>query len=440
MTRQFKEIDQFIKNAGIVHLNKMQQSAIKSIESDKDVILSAPTGSGKTIAFLCMILKLIPSLKTGTFAMIVTPTRELTLQITDVFQKMRTGLKITACYGGHKRDIEENNLTESPVLVVGTPGRICDHLRRKNIKSSTIRVLVLDEYDKSMEMGFEEEMNFIFESLPNLERRILVSATPSAALPRLINPENAIKLEFHREEDSRLNISKLVFISEAEKKEALFQLICTIGNRKTIIFVNEKDTISDLSEFLRQKGIHHGVYHGSMEQRYRETSITRFRNGSDLFLLSTDLAGRGLDISNVRFIIHYDLPETERVFIHRNGRTARMDASGEAVVLIEGGTPLPSFLPEDIENFRIVPGKPVPDKTEWGTLYISGGRKDKINKVDIAGFLMHQAGLKREDTGLIEVKDFYSFAAVRKSKMNRLLGAGKVQKIKNKKVKIEAAR
>lgn len=441
MAGKFNDIDQFIRNAGIVQLTQMQQSAIKSVESNKDIILAAPTGSGKTIAFLSMILKVFPFSEAGTFAMIVTPTRELTLQIADVFQKMKTGLKITACYGGHKREIEENNLIESPSVIVGTPGRIGDHIRRNNIKTADIQLLVLDEFDKSMEMGFDEEMRFIFESLSGVKTKILASATPIPHFPGYLSVNDPVRLVFEGQADARkLSVSTLTYENELSKPETLFQLLCTIGNRKAIIFVNQKGTIPAIASFLSQKGISSVIYHGSMEQRDRETAITKFKNGTNLFLIATDLAGRGLDISNVRFIIHYDLPESEQIFIHRNGRTARMEATGDAVILIERNEQVPVFLPHPLPSFNIVFGRPVPDKPQWGTLYFSAGKKDKINKTDIAGFLMHEAGLKREDTGLIEVKDYYSFAAVRRSKMNFLLGKGKVQKVKNKKVKIEAAR
>lgn len=440
MSRDFNDTDEFIRNAGIIHLNEMQKTAIGEIEKDNDIILSSPTGSGKTIAFLAMMLKVIPVPHSGAFAMIVTPTRELALQITDVFKKMRTGLKVATCYGGHKREIEENNLAETPTLIVGTPGRIGDHIRRKNIKGEDISFLILDEFDKSMEMGFNDEMKFIFESLPNLKRRILASATPTLHLPAYLSLENPTRLEFNQGFEQKLAISILSYENEAEKPEVLFQLLCTIGNRRSIIFVNEKETIPFIVRYLSEKGVSVIAYHGSMEQRERETSITKFRNGTNLFLIATDLAGRGLDISNVRYIIHYDLPENEQIFIHRNGRTARMEASGDAVVLMKRNDPVPTFFPEQMDDFHLVPGRSAPDKSEWGTLYFSAGKKDKINKIDIAGFLMHDAGLKREDTGLIEVKDFYSFAAVRRNKMNSLLGKGKIQKIKNKKIKIEAAR
>lgn len=439
MTNSSFEPEKYLANSGIGQLNEMQLSALDAIAENKELILSAPTGTGKTLAFLLMMLKKYPGDHKDTFAMIVTPTRELALQITDVFQKMKTGLKITTCYGGHKREIEEQNLVESPAIIVGTPGRIGDHIRRENIKTETIEFLILDEFDKSLELGFTDEMKFILDSLPAVETKILVSATALKIIPDFIGLKEPVRLEFYAGDESKLKVSKVSY-DEDQKMEKLFDLICTIGNRRTIIFANQKETVHQLLAFVSAKGIQAVSYHGSMEQQERETSITKFRNGSSLFLVTTDLASRGLDISNVRFIIHYDLPETKQVYIHRNGRSARMEASGDAILMTRIDKTLPDYLSNNIEEFSLLSGQPVPDKTEWSTLFLSAGKKDKVNKIDILGFLTKHAGLKREDTGLIEVKDFYSFAAIRRSKMNYLLGLGNEQRIKNKKVRVAPAR
>ncbi len=380
----------------------------------------------------------MPARQKNTYCVVITPTRELALQITDVFQRLKTGLKITACYGGHKREIEENNLIEPPAVVVGTPGRLGDHIKRGNIKTESVRMVILDEFDKSLEMGFLEEMQFIFAALPEIQYKLLISATPVNNIPGFVGMADPKVLNFTHATEPALGIHK-VSCDAVEKELRLFQLLCTIGNRKTIVFANQKDTVAKLSSFLKENGITTVSYHGSMEQKDREVSISKFRNGSIPFLITTDLASRGLDVSNIRFIIHYDFPDTEQVYIHRNGRTARMEASGEAIIFTTGKL-LPDYLGEEIPEFRIDTNATVPDKTEWGTLFFSAGKKDKINKMDIAGFLMQKAGLKREDTGLIEIKDFYSFAAVRRSKMNYIIGLGKEQKIKNKKLKIAAAK
>lgn len=438
MEKSYFDADRLIRNAGIESLNEMQQTAMESFPASPGIILAAPTGSGKTLAFLLMLLKVMPQKPIGTFCITVTPTRELALQITSVFQSLKTGLKVTACYGGHKREIEENNLLEPPALIVGTPGRLGDHIRRGNIKPESVQAVILDEFDKSMEMGFEEEMKFLFSNFRDIRYRMFISATPTQHFPEFIDLENPRVLNFSGHEKAALGLHQIK-VKEGEKQSQLFHLLCTIGNRKTIVFINQKETLSELNSFLKEKGIATVSYHGSLEQKDREVAIAKFRNGSIPFLLTTDLASRGLDISNVRFIIHYDFPDSEQIFIHRNGRSARMDASGEAILFTTRAV-MPEYVGNDIPDFRIDEKAAVPVKPDWGTLYFSAGKKDKINKMDIAGFLMQKTGLKREDTGLIEVKDFYSFAAVRRSKMNYIIGLGKEQRIKNKKVKVAAAK
>ncbi|MCW5913496.1 MAG: DEAD/DEAH box helicase [Chitinophagaceae bacterium] len=430
---------QFIKNLGFTGLTAMQSESLSHFDSGKNVIISSPTGSGKTVAFLLMCLKVLPAKHKGTHALIITPTRELALQVTEVFRNMKTGLKVTTCYGGHKREIEENNLIDAPSLIVGTPGRIGDHIRRGNIMTEGINTLVLDEFDKSLELGFEEETKFIIDKLTTIHNRILTSATPLESLPAFLKTDEIEKLNFTSDQPPGRALSLSTYHID-EKDRCLFRTLCTIGNKRTIIFANEKDTVKRLSGFLTSHKIPAVSYHGSMEQKDREVSIAKFRNASVLFLVTTDLASRGLDIPNVRYIIHYDLPETEQAFIHRNGRTARMEASGDIIVMVSSANQLPSFIPAGIPEFSLDLTAETPDKTEWSTLYISAGKKDKINKIDIAGFLMQKAGMKKEDIGLIEVKDFYSFAAIRRPKMNWLIGQGKNQKIKNKKVIIDVAK
>lgn len=440
MEQNTDDVRKIIAQSGIEELTEMQEAALQAADKEKDVVLSAPTGSGKTIAFLGMMLKNMPATTTGTFALIVTPTRELALQVTSVFQSLKTGYKVTTCYGGHKREIEENNLLEAPAVIIGTPGRIGDHIRRENIKVETISLLILDEYDKSLEMGFLEEMKFIYSSLINLKRKILISATPVAELPSFMDTSNVVHLNFEGSHLPAIAMNLLHFETREDKFEKLLNALCTIGNRRTIIFVNQKETVAELSTFMTEKGIYNVSYHGSLEQEERETAIAKFKNGTSLFLVTTDLASRGMDVAHVRYIIHFDLPETETIFKHRNGRTARMEASGDAILMISTTSEKPNYIPADTPEFQLLPDRPVPDKTEWSTLYISAGKKNKVNKMDIAGFLMQAGGLKREDTGIIDVKDFYSFAAIRRSKMNALLGKGHVQKIKNKKVRISAAK
>lgn len=440
MSTPFYSLEKVLSALKIKSLNEMQQASLDANRQHENLVLLSPTGSGKTLAFLLPVLDRIDPAVKGTQALIIAPSRELALQIEDVAKKMGTGIKITACYGGHKREIEENNLLEAPALIVGTPGRLGDHIRRENIKTDTIHTLVLDEFDKSLEFGFEEEMGFVVSSLPNIRKRILVSATEAVAMPSFLHMEKHETLNFLTGEPAEALAIKLVKAAEADKLDSLFRLICTLGNRSTIVFLNHRDAVQRTSEFLKDKGLVNVFYHGALEQPERDAALCKFRNGTSNILVTTDLAARGLDIPNIRYIIHYHLPQSEEAFIHRNGRTARMEASGTAILLIGPGETAPAYVDPATEWMELPEAVTIPDKPQWTTLHIAGGKKNKINKVDIVGFLTQVGELKKEDIGLIEVKDFFSFVAIRKSKMNRTLPLIQKQKIKGQRVKIEIAK
>jgi len=441
MKKKNYSLEAILSNLKIKSLNEMQIATLDAIQHERDVILLSATGSGKTLAYLLPVLeKLSPSNK-NTQALIVVPSRELAIQIENVFKAMGTGIKITAAYGGHKREIEENNLIQPPALIVGTPGRLGDHIRRGNITIDDIKMLVLDEFDKSLELGFLKEMEFILSSLKNVEKKLLTSATPALEIPGFIELKNPLQINFLKDGDEteRLEI-KSVFSPEKDKSETLFKLLCYLGNRSAIVFCNHREAVERTSKILSEKGIHNEFYHGGMEQQQRDSALAKFRNGTTNILVTTDLASRGLDIANIRFIIHYHLPHSEDAFIHRNGRTARMEASGTAILILSEDEILPSYINEEVKKIDLPETVYLPEKPKWTTLFIGAGKKDKVNKIDIVGFLTNKGELKKEDIGLIEVKDFFSFAGIRKSRMNVLLNLIQGEKIKNKKVKMQVAK
>ena len=434
--------DTILSNLKIESLNPMQEASLEANKQHDNVLLLSATGSGKTLAFLLPILQLLDASNKQTQVLIIVPSRELAQQIEDVFRRMATGFKITSCYGGHKRETEENNLIEPPALLVGTPGRLADHIRRGSITLQSITTLVLDEFDKSLELGFQEEVSFIVGSLPSIQKRILTSATEAVEVPIFIGLKDAVRLHFLSEDktiDNKLILQK-VSSPESDKVDTLFKLICHLGSRPTIVFCNHRESVNRTSDLLAQKGIVNEFYHGALEQQERDSALCKFRNGTVNVLITTDLASRGLDIPNIRFIIHYHLPATEDVYIHRNGRTARMDASGTAILILSPSESMPPFITDTIEELIVPESVSLPEKPKWTTLFIAAGKKDKVNKIDIVGFLSNKGQLKKEDIGLIEVKDFFSFVAVRKTKVGEALQLIRNEKIKNKKVKIEVAK
>lgn len=434
-------LENILTNLKIDDLNEMQVASLEANKKKEDIILLSATGSGKTLAYLLPILENLETENKNTQALIVVPSRELAMQIENVFKRMGTGNKITATYGGHKREIEENNLVQPPVLIVGTPGRLCDHIRRGNITVDSIKTLILDEFDKSLELGFLEEMKFIIESLKNIEKKILTSATNTVEIPDFIGLTDPHTISFLKPGNEKEGLEiKSVLSPDKDKTETLFRLICYLGNRSAIVFCNHREAVERTSKILSEKGIYNQFYHGGMEQQQRDSALSKFRNGTTNVLITTDLASRGLDIANIRYIIHYHLPHTEDAFTHRNGRTARMEASGTAILILNEEEKLPSYIVENIEEIKLPEETILPEKPKWATLFIAAGKKDKVNKVDIVGFLTNRGKLKKEDIGLIEVKDFFSFAGIRKSKMNHLIHLIKGEKIKNKKVKMEVAK
>jgi len=436
------DLAQILSHLNIEALNEMQEASVENNRLFNDIILLSATGSGKTLAFLLPVLeKLVPEEK-NTQALIIVPSRELAMQIEKVFRQMGTGYKITCCYGGHKREIEENNLVQAPAVIVGTPGRIADHIRRDNIKTADIKTLVLDEFDKSLELGFQGEMSEIIAALPVIDKRILTSATEAVVMPEFVGLKQPQYLNFLKEgEQSAAGLAVRYLVSpDKDKSDTLFHLICYLGNRPMIIFCNHKEAVERTSELLWNKGIINEFYHGSMEQRDRDTALCKFRNGTTNILVTTDLAARGLDIPNIRYIIHYHLPHTEDIYTHRNGRTARMEASGTAILLLSPEERLPDYIAADTEEMQLEGPFELPEKPKWTTLYLPLGKKNKVNKIDIVGFFTQKAGLKKEDIGLIDVKDFSSFVAVRKNKVSHILHLIKEERIKGKKAKVEVAK
>lgn len=433
------DIQKLLQNMQIQELNQMQQSTYKATENNQDVVLLSPTGSGKTLAFLLPVLRSLKTNVKGVQTLVLVPARELALQIEQVFKSMKTDFKVTVCYGGHDKKIEANNLIEAPALLLGTPGRIADHLRQGNFNPNSIHTLVLDEFDKSLEFGFQEEMSFIISSLKNLKQRILTSATAMDEIPEFTGLQNEKMVDFLKLGENKPDIHfKKVLTTAEEKLEILFHLICKIGNKRTLIFCNHREAVDRISDLLKEKGIERETFHGGMEQDERERALLKFRNDSARILITTDLAARGLDIPEVESIVHYQLPAKEDAFIHRNGRTARMNAKGFAYLIMKEDDNFP-FLEKDIPTVNVNNETRIPEATPFETLYISAGKKDKINKVDIVGFLIKKGELSKEDVGIIEVKDTTSYVAVSREKIKSVIKKLSQEKLKGKKVKMEIA-
>jgi len=431
-----------LSNLDIPVLNEMQQQAFHTIPDEKDTILLAPTGSGKTLAFLLPILHLLKADQPGVQCLVLSPTRELAIQIERVWQKMSTGFKVNTCYGGHPMQTEINNLSQPPALLIGTPGRIVEHINRTSFDPQTVRILVLDEFDKSLAMGFQEQMADILKALGGLEKRVLASATEKLLIPGFVGISKPVILNYTKaDEKSTDGLSLKSVVSATEDRfEALVQLLCYFGTEPTLIFCNQRETTEITRARLAERGIASASFHGGLEQVERESTLVQFRNGSTVFLVASDLAARGLDIPEVKNVVHYELSMTLNEFIHRNGRTARMHAQGTAYLILPPSGEVPAYLTEHPEVLELPDNQPLPPESPWVTLYISGGKKDKLSKMDVVGFLSKKGGLKPDDLGKIEMMDYMSFVAVKKEIVKHLLKAIANEKMKGKKYKIAVAR
>ena len=442
------DIQQILNKLRITALNEMQQHAAEAIKgSDGDVVLLSPTGSGKTLAYLLPLIQLIDNTSDNIQALVVTPGRELSLQSDQVLKSMGCGLRSTACYGGRAAMEEHKVLKEvRPQIVFGTPGRLNDHLNKNNISHYHIRYLVIDEFDKCLEMGFQAEMEKLIKSLPGLKRRILLSATNAEQIPAFVNMhKKGTIIDFLPEDEQtskRITLYE-VHSPQKDKLETLRQLLLTFGDQSSIVFLNYRDAVERVNSYLREQGFVTSCFHGGLEQKKREAALYRFSNGSANVLVATDLASRGLDIPDIQNIVHYHLPESEEGYIHRVGRTARWDAKGRTFFILNAGESIPNYVEGDVENYLLP--SPFGEKMEvrhprMATIYIGKGKKDKISKGDIVGFLCKAGGLKVDEIGRIDVKDRYSYAAVKHEKLQQVLQQTCGEKIKGIKTIVEQVR
>tara|TARA_R110002096_G_scaffold434692_1_gene657398 strand:- start:22443 stop:23744 length:1302 start_codon:yes stop_codon:yes gene_type:complete len=428
-----KNQKEILQKLGIEALNNMQLEAQKSIVQNPETLLLSPTGTGKTLAFLLPIIQQLQIEIQEVQCLILVPSRELAIQIEQVCREIGSGYKVNSVYGGQAMSKDKLNLQQAPAILVGTPGRVADHLRKGSFDTRHLNFLVLDEFDKSLEIGFEEDMKEILGRINNLKNKILTSATSEIEIPKFVGLNSVNTINFLNQARPEIEY-KLVISPEKDKLQSLVETLKHIGKDSGIIFCNFRDSIDRLSDFLNENKIEHACFHGGMEQKDRERALIKFRNASHQLLLATDLAARGIDIPEIRFIIHYHLPISKAEFTHRNGRTARMKKDGVAYILKWGKEILPDYLPA--MHVEEIVAKNEISPSIWQTVFISGGRKDKISKGDIAGLFFRQGQLKSDELGIIEMKQDCAFAAVHKSRVKQLIKEVDNRRLKKKKVRI----
>ncbi len=436
-------IDKILDKLGI-QLNPMQEETMHAVlHGNKDVVVLSPTGSGKTLAYLMPLVQLIDPKVDEPQLVVVTPGRELALQSTEVLKSMGTGLRTIACYGGRAAMDEHRVMNKVlPQVIFGTPGRLTDHLDKGNFSAEHVKYLVIDEFDKCLEMGFQDEMGRLIASLPYLERHFLLSATEAEEIPRFVHMGRVETIDYRMDEEQvpeRIRIYQ-VKSPQKDKLETLAQLLLSLGDESSIVFLNYRDSVERTNEFLRSRGFATSAFHGGLEQHEREDALYKFSNGSANIFVSTDLGARGLDIPDIDNIIHYHLPECEDSYIHRVGRTARWEATGKAFFLLGPSEDIPSYVDAEVEDYEIPSDLPAPAKPRMATIYIGKGKKDKISKGDIVGYLCKIGQLQSSEIGKIDVKDRYAYVAVSRTKLKQVLKLTAGQKIKGIKTVIEEVR
>jgi len=433
MANSIKDQEAILAKLNIYELNPMQEEAIKVIKENTNVILLSPTGTGKTLAFSLPLINSLDPTSKEIQALILVPSRELAIQIEQVIRSMGSGYKVNAVYGGRPMSKDKIELKHTPAILIGTPGRVADHFSNDRFSKNNIKTIILDEFDKSLEVGFEYEMRGIINELPSINKRILTSATQGVEIPDFVRLDSPETINYLGKSVSKLKV-KTVISPAKNKLNTLLYLLNHIGNHQGIIFCNLKDSIQKVSSFLESKNMSHGCFNGGMEQKDRERSLIKFINGTNQILIATDLAARGIDIPEMKYIIHFQLPLSKEEFTHRNGRTARVSSKGNAYVLKWKEERLPEFIGtppvEDISKQSI--RKPV----FWETLFISGGRKDKISKGDIAGMFFKLGKLTKDQLGIIELKQDCAFVAVPASMVDHLVENLNNTRLKKKKVRV----
>lgn len=436
------DIKTILTNMHFDKLSEMQRNAIEIIRNNINAVILAPTGSGKTLAFLIPLLETLDFDSDKLQAVVLSPTRELALQTFNVLKQMKTQCRAICCYGGRPAMTEHKQIVViKPHIVIATPGRFIDHADKGNLRCDTVKALVIDEFDKMLELNFQDEMETVLFKLTGRERCVLVSATDIKEIPLFVafkhHQPAILNCLYNKSLVEAPHIKQFVVHSlEKDKLKTLDQLLSKLGDKQSIVFVNYREAVERTSAYLNQQGHSIAMFHGGMEQKDRETALSLFRSHSVNTLVSTDLAARGIDIASLQNIIQYHLPNNAETYIHRCGRTGRWQAQGASYTLIGPEESEPDYLAE-AEEFPLEPPFPLPTKPKWVTLYIGRGKKDKLSKGDVVGFLCKTGKLNATEIGDIDIRERYAYVAIRQACANTVLRNIAGEKIKKMSTRIE---
>lgn len=440
------DIQDILDKLRITDLNAMQQDVAQCMmQTRDDIIILSPTGSGKTLAYMLPAIFQMQPAVDALQTVVLVPSRELAKQSAEVFRSTGCGMRHLSLYGGRPTMEEHREINNvHPQIVFATPGRMNDHIDKGNIGVKGVRLLIIDEFDKCLEMGFADEMQHVIERLPGVERRILLSATDCPEIPRFVSMGSTQRIDYishttDLDTDARIR-QYMVRSEQKDKLEKLSMLLRSFGTGSSIVFLNYRESVERTAQYLKDCGFVVSAYHGGYDQKQREDALYKFSNGSANVMVCTDLASRGLDIPDVDNIVHYHLPQGEAEYVHRIGRTARWDAVGRTFVLLGPQEQLPEYLDQDMPLYEVPADVPQPSMPRMATIYIGKGKKDKISKSDVLGFLCKKCRLQGSDIGRIDVADRYCYAAVKREKVKTVLRLAAGEKIKGVKTLFEEVR
>ncbi len=455
------ELIQVVQELGFKHMTPIQALSIPLLLEGKDLVGQAQTGSGKTAAFILPILEKINLQRSQIQALILCPTRELCTQVAREIRKLgrrHAGLQVLILAGGQPIYLQFNALQKGTHWVVGTPGRLLDHLRRKTLDLKMVHSLVLDEADRMLDMGFREDLEKIVQEVPPTRQTVFFSATFPRSIEKMSqmfqkNPIHVRPTTDPQLSESTPDIHQIAYETTSEHKfQLLLQLLQHYPAESILIFCNLKATVSDLTRELHHSHVSVACLHGDLDQSMRDRVLAQFRNHSTRVLVATDVAARGLDVENLGLVCNFDLPLQAEVYIHRIGRTGRAGNKGLALSLITSRderkltaiekmtrTPIKRLSQATFQpKIRTTPPVHAPLTALMETLYISAGRKDKMRPGDILGALTGDAGhLNTLDIGKIEIHDRFSYVAVSKSIVLLALQRLRDGRIKGRKFQIE---
>jgi ATP-independent RNA helicase DbpA len=444
-----------VKELGFEALTPIQERSIPALLEGKDLIGQSKTGSGKTVAFALPLLQRLDLSRRELQGLVLCPTRELAAQVARELRKLGrnlSGLVVASLAGGQEVREQARTLEHGVHLAVGTPGRLLDHLRRRNLKVHRVATVVLDEADRMLDMGFGDDVTKLLKALPTPRQTVFFSATFPPGIGELCSKHQREPLHVSVADASDVapTTKELVVHAAAERKlEALRFILGHYPHDSALVFANLKQTVAELGRALGASGASVASLHGDLEQRDRDRELAKFRNGSTRVLVATDVAARGIDLEKLDLVVNFELPTQPEIYVHRVGRTGRAGQVGLAVsICVQAEQPRleaielytgSALIPVELGSKPMSPALGAAQLTaKMDTLRLSGGRKDKLRPGDILGALTGEAGgLAGSDVGKIEIHDRFSYVAVARAASRQAIASLSRGRIKGKRFKAE---